>query len=62
MRSPDLGGKLISSLPRWKRMSVEVIPMETPHTLIVEGSDTHFMSGRFFRMDAVAGSIMGKGG
>ena len=43
-------------------MSVEVIPMETPHTLIVDGSDTHLMSGRFFRIDAVAGSIIGKGG
>ena len=43
-------------------MSVEVIPMETPHTVIVDGSDTHFMSGRFFRIEAVAGSIIGKGG
>ena len=62
MRSPALGGKLISSLPRWKRMSVDVIPIETPHTLIVDGSETHFMSGRDFRIDAVAGSMIGKGG
>ena len=43
-------------------MSVEVIPIETPHTLIVDGSDTHFMSGRDFRIDAVAESMIGKGG
>ena len=43
-------------------MSVEVIPMDTPHTSIVDGSDTHLMSGRDFRIDAVAGSMIGKGG
>ena len=43
-------------------MSVEVIPIETPHTLIVDGSETHLISGRFFRIEAVAGSIIGKGG
>ena len=62
MRSPDLGGKLISSLPRWNRISVEVIPMETPHTLIIDGSDTNLMSGRDFRRNAVEGSMTGKGG
>ena len=43
-------------------MSVEVIPIETPPALIVDGSDTHFMSGRDFRIDAAAGSMIGKGG
>ena len=42
-------------------MSVEVIPMETPHTLIIDGSDTNLMSGRDFRRNAVAGSMTGKG-
>ena len=43
-------------------MSVEVIPMQTPPTLMVEGSDTHFIFGWDFRKAAVAGSIIGKGG
>ena len=43
-------------------MSVEVIPMETPHTLIIDGSDTNLMSGRDFRRNAVEGSMTGKGG
>ena len=62
MRSPDLGGKLISSLPRWKRMSDDVIPMFTPHTQIVDGSDTHLMLGKDFSKEAVAESTTGKGG
>ena len=43
-------------------MSVEVIPMEMPLTVIVEGSDTHFIFGWFFRREAVAPSMIGKGG
>ena len=62
IRSPDLGGKLISSLPRWKRMSDDVIPMFTPLTLIVEGSDTYLMLGKDFSKEAVAESTTGKGG
>ena len=39
-RSPDLGGNEISSLPRWKRMSVEVMPSVKPSTSTTQGSLT----------------------
>ena len=38
--STDLGGKLISSLPRWKSISEEVTPTLTPLTLKIPGSET----------------------
>ena len=43
-------------------MSDDVIPMFTPHTLIVDGSDTHLMLGKDFSKVAVAESTTGKGG
>ena len=57
---PERGGKLISSLPRWKRMSVEERPMVTPDTVNVLGSETKWIFGR--SKAAVTGSVVCSGG